>query len=46
MSAVRNDASSIGRLGVRGLVDLIADRAAPGQRVPTTFVDRSVQDIR
>ena len=46
ISAVRNDASSIGRLGVRGLVDLIAGRAAHGQRVPTTFADRSTQDIR
>ncbi|MFF1398807.1 LacI family DNA-binding transcriptional regulator [Streptomyces sp. NPDC058287] len=46
ISAVRNDASSIGRLGVRGLVDLIAGRAAPGQRIPTTFADRCVQDIR
>jgi LacI family transcriptional regulator len=46
ISAVRNDASEIGRLGVRGLVDLIAGRPAPGYRVPTTFADRSVQDSR
>ncbi|MFE3601169.1 LacI family DNA-binding transcriptional regulator [Streptomyces sp. NPDC059142] len=41
ISAVRNDASSIGRLGVRGLVDLLAGRPASGQRVATSFVDRS-----
>ncbi|MFI9030032.1 LacI family DNA-binding transcriptional regulator [Streptomyces sp. NPDC053560] len=41
ISAVRNDASSIGRLGVRGLVDLIAGRPASGRRVPTSFIDRA-----
>lgn len=46
ISAVHNGASEIGRLGVRGLVDLIAGRAAPGQRIPTTFTDRSVPDSR
>ncbi|MEU6114507.1 LacI family DNA-binding transcriptional regulator [Streptomyces sp. NPDC047117] len=43
ISAVRNDASSIGRLGVRGLVDLIAGRPASGRRVPTSFVDRAAE---
>ncbi|MBQ0854718.1 LacI family DNA-binding transcriptional regulator [Streptomyces sp. NPDC057620] len=46
ISAVRNDASSIGRLGVRGLVDLIAGRPAPGRRVPTTFADRALPAVR
>ncbi|RPK56593.1 HTH-type transcriptional repressor CytR [Streptomyces sp. ADI96-02] len=44
ISAVRNDASSIGRLGVRGIVDLLAGRPATGQRVATSFVDRSGRD--
>ncbi|MFJ5901849.1 LacI family DNA-binding transcriptional regulator [Streptomyces sp. NPDC093064] len=46
ISAVRNDASAIGRLGVRGLVDLIAGRTATGQRIPTSFVDRAPRDIQ
>ncbi|MGS2591536.1 LacI family DNA-binding transcriptional regulator [Streptomyces hebeiensis] len=46
ISAVRNEASSIGRLGVRGLVDLLAGRAATGQRVATSFVDRSPKGVR
>ncbi|MEV8314697.1 LacI family DNA-binding transcriptional regulator [Streptomyces sp. NPDC059900] len=46
ISAVRNVASSIGRLGVQGLVDLIAGRTAPGQRIPTTFADRAPTDAR
>ena len=37
ISAVRNDASAIGRLGVRGLLDLLAGRQAVGQRIATTF---------
>ncbi|MEU6762381.1 LacI family DNA-binding transcriptional regulator [Streptomyces sp. NPDC046853] len=46
ISAVRNVASSIGRLGVQGLVELIAGRPAPGQRIPTTFADRAPTDAR
>lgn len=46
ISAVHNGASEIGRLSVRGLVDLIAGRAAPGRRIPTTFADRSLPDSR
>ncbi|MER5439897.1 LacI family DNA-binding transcriptional regulator [Streptomyces sp. NPDC002790] len=41
ISALRQDAAEIGRLGVRGVVDLIAGRGATGERVPTSFVDRS-----
>ncbi|GJF22663.1 LacI family DNA-binding transcriptional regulator [Streptomyces sp. HO565] len=43
ISAVRNDASAIGRLGVRGLIDLLAGRPAAGQRIATTFTDRTVR---
>ncbi|MFD6274917.1 LacI family DNA-binding transcriptional regulator [Streptomyces sp. NPDC060209] len=43
ISAVRNDASAIGRLGVRGLIDLLAGRQAVGQRIATTFTDRAVR---
>lgn len=43
ISAVRNDASAIGRLGVRGLIDLLAGREAVGQRIATTFIDRAVR---
>ncbi|MFC9056747.1 LacI family DNA-binding transcriptional regulator [Streptomyces sp. NPDC057074] len=43
ISAVRNDASAIGRLGVRGLVDLLAGREVTGQRIATTFTDRAVR---
>jgi LacI family transcriptional regulator len=43
ISAVRNDASAIGRLGVRGLIDLLAGRPAAGQRIVTTFTDRTVR---
>lgn len=43
ISAVRNDASAIGRLGVRGLIDLLAGRPAVGQRIATTFTDRAVR---
>ncbi|MER7191337.1 LacI family DNA-binding transcriptional regulator [Streptomyces flaveolus] len=43
ISAVRNDASAIGRLGVRGLIDLLAGRPAAGQRIATTFTDRAVR---
>ncbi len=41
ISAVRNDAGSIGRLGVAGLVELIEGRETSGARVATEFVDRS-----
>lgn len=41
ISAVRNNAAEIGRLGVRGLLDLIEGREAESQRVATTFIDRS-----
>ncbi|MGP9537241.1 LacI family DNA-binding transcriptional regulator [Brachybacterium sp. AOP43-C2-M15] len=41
ISAVRNDAHSIGRLGVAGLVELIRGNKASSTRVPTTFVDRA-----
>jgi LacI family transcriptional regulator len=43
ISAVRNDASAIGRLGVRGLIDLLAGRPAAGRRIATTFTDRTVR---
>ncbi|MFG2589903.1 LacI family DNA-binding transcriptional regulator [Streptomyces sp. NPDC048438] len=43
ISAVRNDASAIGRLGVRGLLGLLAGRQAVGQRIATTFTDRAVR---
>lgn len=41
ISAVRNDAATIGRLGVVALVDMIEGREARSLRVPTEFVDRS-----
>ncbi|QYH34664.1 LacI family DNA-binding transcriptional regulator [Salinibacterium sp. M195] len=41
ISAVRNDAAAIGRLGVVSLVNLIEGRDAESQRVQTTFIDRS-----
>jgi LacI family transcriptional regulator len=41
ISAVRNDAATIGRLGVAGLVDLINGRSVDSLRVPTEFFDRS-----
>jgi LacI family transcriptional regulator len=41
VSAVRNDAATIGRLGVAALVDLINGQPAASTRVPTTFVDRA-----
>ena len=40
ISAVRNDAETIGQLGVRALVDLVEGRSAESARVPTSFVDR------
>ncbi|GAB2503637.1 LacI family DNA-binding transcriptional regulator [Promicromonospora xylanilytica] len=42
VSAVRNDATAIGRLGVGALVDVIEGRPAASHRVATSFVDRSV----
>jgi LacI family transcriptional regulator len=41
ISAVRNNAATIGRLGVLGLVDLIEGRPTESVRVPMEFVDRS-----
>jgi hypothetical protein len=41
ISAVRNDATTIGRLGVTALVELIEGRPAESYRVPTEFVDLS-----
>jgi LacI family transcriptional regulator len=41
ISAVRNDATEIGRAGVQGLLDLVGGGTAASRRVPTTFVDRS-----
>jgi LacI family transcriptional regulator len=41
ISAVRNDAATIGRLGVTALVDLIEGRTAESQRVHAEFIDRS-----
>ncbi|MQM27860.1 LacI family DNA-binding transcriptional regulator [Glycomyces albidus] len=41
VSAVRNDATGIGRAGVRGLLSLIGGGTAASERIPTTFVDRS-----
>jgi LacI family transcriptional regulator len=44
ISAVRNDATTIGRLSVKGLVDLIEGREASSYRVPTSFTDRTGGD--
>jgi LacI family transcriptional regulator len=41
VSAVRNDASELGRLAVAALVARISGESVVSQRVPTTFVDRS-----
>lgn len=41
ISAVRNDAAAIGRLGVAGILDLLDGKTVESQRVPTSFVDRS-----
>jgi LacI family transcriptional regulator len=41
ISAVRNDATAIGRLGVGALVDLIEGGPGASHRVGTSFVDRS-----
>jgi len=43
ISAVRNDAATIGRLGVTGLLDLMDGRLVASQRVPTSFVDRAIR---
>ena len=40
ISAVRNDAATIGRLGVAALVDLIEGRSVTSARVPAEIVDR------
>ena len=41
ISAVKHDAAAIGRLGVSGLLELIAGRPVASQRIATTFIDRS-----
>lgn len=41
ISAVKHDAAAIGRLGVLGLLELIAGKAVESQRIATTFIDRS-----
>jgi LacI family transcriptional regulator len=41
ISAVRHDTAAIGRLGVAGLLELIAGGTVASQRIPTTFIDRS-----
>ncbi|MGG7463334.1 MULTISPECIES: LacI family DNA-binding transcriptional regulator [unclassified Plantibacter] len=41
ISAVRNDATTVGRVGVAKLVDLIEGRDVGSERIPTEFVDRS-----
>lgn len=41
ISAVRHDAAAIGRLGVIGLLELIAGGTVQSQRIATTFIDRS-----
>ncbi|MFC9336369.1 MULTISPECIES: LacI family DNA-binding transcriptional regulator [unclassified Arthrobacter] len=41
VSGVRNDAAAIGRLGVQGLLGLLAGRTVASQRVATSFVDRA-----
>lgn len=41
ISAVRNDAAQIGRLGVQALVNLLEGRPAESTRVATSFIDRS-----
>jgi LacI family transcriptional regulator len=42
ISAVRNHADVIGRVAVQSVVDLIEGRQVASQRIPTSFVDRSV----
>ncbi|MFI9489884.1 LacI family DNA-binding transcriptional regulator [Promicromonospora sp. NPDC052451] len=46
ISAVRNDATAIGRLGVEALVDVIEGRPGASHQVATSFVDRSGGDRR
>lgn len=41
ISAVRHDAAAIGRLGVTGLLELMAGRPVASQRIATAFIDRS-----
>lgn len=41
ISAVRNDAASIGREGVRGLIKLIQGEPVESMMVPTRLIDRS-----
>ena len=41
ISAVKHDAAAIGRLGVNGLLELIAGGTVESQRIATTFIDRS-----
>lgn len=41
ISAVRNDATMIGRLGASALLDLLDGRPVSSRRIPTSFVDRA-----
>lgn len=41
ISAVRNDAAAVGRLGVAALVERMRGGEVASMRVPTTFIDRS-----
>ncbi|MHB1010938.1 MAG: substrate-binding domain-containing protein, partial [Propionibacteriaceae bacterium] len=41
ISAVRNDAAAIGRLGVDAVVGLLGGHQAESRRIPTEFIDRS-----
>ena len=42
ISAVRNDATSIGREGAKGLIKLIQGKRAESKMIPTQFIDRSI----
>jgi LacI family transcriptional regulator len=44
ISAVRNDGSAVGRLGVDALVKLIEGERAESRRIATQFVDRSASE--
>lgn len=41
ITAVRNDAAAIGRLGAGGLIDLIEGRPATSQRIAMSLIDRA-----
>lgn len=42
ISAVRNDATSIGREGAKGLIKLIQGKRVESKMIPTQFIDRSI----